>query len=209
MKKLVLIMAIVLMAGTAYAVSYVDTGGNNAQGAGGGPPIEPDLHNLDDYLHQHGMDREGDTGSDPIMEDSWVSGIAWDHPIDDYDDFNFEVGLPFSVTFDTAHDNFTFNQGYGLSGPQLFADHSNRQYPTGIDSWDYPPEIPQAGALDPESVVHPPGEYSVRIMTLNPSWGAPYGPWIFNIDVQEPPIPEPAGLGVVGLALLGLRKRRS
>jgi MYXO-CTERM domain-containing protein len=35
--------------------------------------------------------------------------------------------------------------------------------------------------------------------------------WSLTIDVQEAtnPVAEPAGLGLVGMALLGLRKRRS
>ena len=209
MKTFVMTMAIVLLAGTAYGVSYADLGGT-AHGT--------DLHGVNEYFQQSGMSMNAGAPppSDPIMEDSIVTGKLLDHPVDDMDDFNFEVGLPFSIRFDTNHDLVQFKDAYGLGGSNVFYDHSNTPYSTGIDSADYPPSPVQDGTQDIENLVNPPGEYSFRILTLNPNSGAPYGwgvdTWTLWIDVEDPPaptIPEPAGLGLVGIALLGLRKRRS
>ena len=208
MRTVILVMLAVLLGGTAYGATYADLGGT---------AHASDLHALNDYFQNSGMSLNlgAAPASDPIMSDSVVTGIALDHPVDDLDEFNFEVGLPFRIRFDTNHDIVTVRAAYYQAGTVLFYDHSHTPYPNGIDSADYPPNPVQQGIQDIENLVNAPGEYSVRIGTLNPNSGAPYGQgiggWTFWIDVVEPPVvvPEPAGLGLIGFALLVVRKRRS
>ena len=196
MKNLMLIMAIVLVAGTAFGAYHDDgNGSSDANDVTG-----------NDYFHESGMSLGSDPGSDPIVSDSVVDGNAYEYSpsSDDNDTFNFEVGDTFDLHIESFHGYMKVNNGYNLGGTDL---HYTLNGVVQVGSAPNPGD-------DVSLLSLPAGEYSWRVLCWNHSvYNGVWGDWKVTIDVLSdtgaPPIPEPAGLGLIGIALLGLRKRRS
>ncbi len=197
-RMMIAMIALVFACSPAYAVMYADTGGVIVQAGGN---MADDLHGDNDYFQQSGMTMNagGLPASDPIMEDSYVSGRCIDSPYDDLDSFNFEVGLPFTLTMTDHHDLLGISNGAAWGSGDVFYT-----YNAGLAAHSWAPT---------ETVNLPAGWYNFRVMQINSGGNYGIDPWTWSltIDVQEAtnPVAEPAGLGLVGMALLGLRKRRS
>ena len=200
MKKLVLIMAIVLVAGTAFGYVYDD----NLGGGGGADPN--DLPGSYDYTFQQSGLVIGGSG-DPITEDTTIMGNATEVGVmDDNDSFSFEVGTTFDLYADTFHGYFqVWENGLSDAGTKMHYTLN------GVVQAGCTRPLPDPGDVGSWMGL-PAGQYAVRMLCWNhPPYNGVWGDWQFDIDVEdaEPVIPEPAGLGLVGLALLAVRKRRS
>ena len=187
MKTLAIMMMLLFVAGSAFGVYYQDSGTSKNDPSDLGPQDDPE-----DYFQQSGMiiDGPGVPPSDPIMEDSTVDGRCVDSA-DDWDQFAFEVGDTFTLTVDASQFDLL---GVG-TGTSYGANDVIYTYPTpGVYV------MPGLAA----------GWYNMRIMNVG-SGGGEYWSLTIDGDFAPPvaPIPEPAGLGLVGLALLAVRKRRS
>ena len=189
MKTLAIMMMMLLfVAGTAYGVTYADTGTSKDDPSDLGPQNDDP-----DYLTQSGMllDQAAPPPSDPIQEDSLVTGNCVDNS-DDWDEFNWELDQDVVVTVNHQHGFMKITDAYNQGGSNVVYQFEG----PATNSW--------TGTLGA-------GQYSLRVLAW--SGGYAHGPWdiTFDGDFAPPvsPIPEPAGLGLVGIALLGLRKRRS
>ena len=196
MKTLAIMMMLLFVAGTAFG-AYHDDGNGSA---------DPNDVTGSDYFHESGMSLGSDPGSDPIVSDSLVDGNAyeWAPSSDDNDTFNFEVGDTFDLHITSFHGYMKVANGYNLAGPDI---HYTLNGVVQVGTAPNPGDNVSLFGL-------PAGEYSWRVLCWN---SAPYqnvwGDWSVEIDVLSdtgaPAVPEPAGLGLAGIALLGLRKRRS
>ena len=116
---------------------------------------------------------------------SWeITGVMQD-PTDDGDAFNWRI--PAGATFDLHYT--------GPAAKFVWLDENLAGAGPAVNFWEYPP-ADQLGVTG--NTV-----YSFAFYAEGSS------SWDWQIIVTLPPIPEPAGLGLIGVALLGLRRRRS
>jgi hypothetical protein len=184
-------IALVLLASTAFGATFVETGSGTTDSGGS-----------QDWFTNSGM--VWDAGSNPgdgISTDS--SGTGWAHEFNDGDDVD-DIFFEALDTFDFA---FTSHHGY-IKLTQIGVGDVHYSL-AGVTQVGPVPNPGDDGGL----TGLPAGEYQFRILCWNNSgYNNTWGTWTVALDFADPPAPpvaEPAGLGLVGMALLGLRKRRS